>query len=206
MCSTLFSPPSFNSFTGHRQVQVPLSKIGRFWRYAPCFSPQYQSLLWQIRTSTNTGSRTPRSSSAGQSSPPDSSSEDMQVTWRHIFKIHDQGQRLTWRENRCRANATILTSSGFPKAAANVEHSFFSNSSGNLLAGKLVSTFMNGIMTVTVANQCENGPLMALLPCDKPLSLIGWRTETPVHRALWLDSVPNSFHASWAFGKSMNEI
>ncbi len=63
------------------------------------------------------------------------------------LKIYDQGPDiLTWREKHYITDATILTSSGFPKAAANVLHSLFSKSSGNLLAGKLVSTFMNGIL------------------------------------------------------------
>ncbi len=48
-------------------------------------------------------------------------------------------------------------------------------------------------------------PVVALLR-DKSRSLIGWKTETPVHQALWLVSVPNSFHGSWAFDNSMNEI
>lgn len=41
---------------------------------------------------------------------------------------------------------TILTSSGFPNAKAVVVHSLFRKSSGNLLAGKLVSKSMNGII------------------------------------------------------------
>ncbi len=48
-------------------------------------------------------------------------------------------------------------------------------------------------------------PVVALLR-DKSRSLIGWKTETPVHQALWLVSVPNSFHGPWAFDNSMNEI
>lgn len=49
-------------------------------------------------------------------------------------------------------------------------------------------------------------PVVALLPCDKSRSLIGWKTETPVHQALWLVSVPNCFHASWVYDNGMNEI
>lgn len=85
-------------------------------------------------------------------------------TWRQ--KSYSQGQRhITRREKSplstdhrkkhnfffCIANYVILTSSGFPKAAANVVHSLFRKASGNLLAGKLVSKFMNGIILQVTA-------------------------------------------------------
>lgn len=41
--------------------------------------------------------------------------------------------------------STILTSSGFPRTAAVVEHSLLRKSSVNLLAGKLVSKSIKGI-------------------------------------------------------------
>lgn len=44
----------------------------------------------------------------------------------------------------------ILTSSGFPKAAAVIEHSFFKKSSENLLAGKLLSKSMKGMFLVGI--------------------------------------------------------
>lgn len=78
------------------------------------------------------------------------------ILWRHgggshISKVMtynvERKITITFYFSFCIANYVILTSSGFPKAAANVVHSLFRKSSGNLLAGKLVSKSMNGIFT-----------------------------------------------------------
>lgn len=52
-------------------------------------------------------------------------------------------------ENSCLGEGKVLTSSGFPRAAAVLEHSFFRKSSEKELAAKLLCKSMKGILTTT---------------------------------------------------------